>query len=728
MPRAETFIHTMPNPTHFNHVFEQKLYRMTMKRFQKLSWFGVGIKKEDSKHIPVHVNGKDNPCPSIFRDPKTRKPKIGKPMVMSHKHDRDHLQGVTPIFHVSRGDRRIALYGLDIDGDEPGDWLPAAKYGLRLLHTVLPDIEAFIEPGRSWPRKCGAYIWFRIDWQSTDPRERRRLERYLDRTLKRIAETMSPPNGCKFDALKGTTSYTEPNPRFDPEFAASESDHIHEVFKVDEHLWLPRHEARHYLKAQATEHGQKLTSAEANEIITDCPSRYEPMTRLQAYEAHQRFYKINNVKFIFQTELEKLRRHYGVLVTRPCWGAHSGQRPNNVQGFVAWSKCPAGQVTVAKLKKALAPYLDNTTPKPACSKQPKTKSYTKTLVCDPESFDALTKNRSDFDVMLDPFTENHLRMCAAVRIEMRRFSKLDPNAREMVIDRVVHWYETDGPATGHTAEEHQDRRERAGRIYDYFANTYDSTKRCGSGKLWIDDLRIIECHTRHTGYISDCLIRTTCGPDRPPTRLQIAAVYLIMMKGIATGHNRYVSYDSIRGLLSCLNRSMSNQMIAHCIRILIATGQLEKTKNHSHTRGSKSNHAIQYRLGARAYIPSWAEPDLPAEAVASRQAVTPPATGPKPGDTPALRLLTSPENSIKELGHWVPLSLAELQHANRSGKSREPPQWAYPTTQYSITTPCSRPAARPRAGSGNGWIFTTPSVRIRRCMDARPARRMMETR
>jgi len=633
-------------------VEEAKAYREVMKRFERMDWFGVGIvKPETQKHVPVHVNGRNNPLPAVLRDRKSGKPIKGVPMKLTPGHDRDHLAGVTPTFHVTRGDRRVGLYGMDIDGSLPGDWQPAAKYAQDILKVALPGVAVFVEPGRSFPRKQGAYAWFLIDWCKTRPPERRLLEKRLNTLLRRIAATLAPPPGCNFDALKGLTTYVETNPYYDPAVANELSWEEQEVVEICRDNWLPKYRAKQVLIARAKDAGQSLTGAQALALVNELPSRYEPMTVGANYQRDKMFYKIDGRPFRHRPELEQERRHYGVLVTRPCWGAHSGERDNNVRAFIGWAESGVGKTTVARLREALEdsePHTSDNTGQVA-EALPQVAPGKATSLCEESVCSHMPDQVADAANQDPTGADNHAVMCSFVREEMRRHGRHGKPDKAKVIAAAVHKYETVGPATGNSHAEHEDRRQRAGRIFDHYALTFDSRKAGGSRGLWIDDNRIADCAKCLSGRISNSVMGWGAKGHKPPTREQVTVVYLVIMRGIVTGRDRGVSYKSIRGLLSVLGRSMTNQRIGWCISILVQAGQLERTRLHYSCPNGGCGRPTQYRLGRCSYIPDWADPHLPAQARGDSHAHETPRVGiAKPS---AATPLAPPalENSIKEL-------------------------------------------------------------------------------
>lgn len=194
-----------------------KAYRDVLIKTVDQRVFGIGMPGDNGKDEPRFVNGKDNPRPLVHPN----RDSVGyhrEESVLSPWVARRHLMGVRACFNVARADRREVELCIDIDGDKAHQG-PRPPLGVieawarECFHTVLPGVEPFIEPSRSFPAPSGVYVRFRMRWpKRTAASVRRAVELILNAHFY-AAYQAHPLPGVKYDGLKGTTRYRTPNPK-----------------------------------------------------------------------------------------------------------------------------------------------------------------------------------------------------------------------------------------------------------------------------------------------------------------------------------------------------------------------------------------------------------------------------------------------------------------------------------------------------------------------------------
>lgn len=561
-------------------------YDKTMRKFERSNQFGVGMSTPSGKHKPVHVNATKNPMPCVRRG--NNGGLIGDVMVWTKRRTDNHLRGLQPGFHVSRDDRNVILLGLDFDGELGSDLQDAANYARLLLESIGIDIDdMFVEPGRSYPNKGGCYVWIKIKWSNnTDGPTRRVYERALARRIKAASQQISPVPGIEYDDLKGTTSYIEDNPNFDPIFASGGSGRNHMVYEVGKDVWLTKYEARKMLR------GLGFTPSDIDDAINSMATKYEEKSNLKYYNDHKRFYAVDVKKngtpkvFHHDTRLEKTRRHFGVLVTKPCYGALSGDRPNNIAEFVNWANSKAGIITHGQLKKIIGP--------DGCNKI--------AMLLNPERVSKRQSRKystnfseSHEEVVVEDDIDNHSLLCNRVYKELRWLKSASPKAQAIVVERAVDWYEQSGIATGDSPAEHAQRLDWAGRIAAFAAETFDANK-IGAGPFAITPERVATVSQQLRGRIPKRLLPVVDG--RRMTYERLAMLLLAFTNNIARGNIGEVPHTSILGLLKDLGASISTSMLAASKKLLIQIGQLVVTRKHY----AQANQCTKYLLGPRAII------------------------------------------------------------------------------------------------------------------------------
>jgi|GEM_PF-5850883 len=544
-------------------------YRKAMVRFQHPEWFGIGQTVEGThKQLPIHANGKNHPHPNVRRNDDGVLYRL--PSRKMQRMRVRHLCGERALFHISRGDRPEALLALDIDGlDEGGDWRHAAQYGHQILAELARlaqlEIEAFAEPGRSWPRKGGAYLWIRVQYEDLSGPARWSFELRLNRLLKAIAATIPSPAGVKFDALKGCTTFTYSNPRFDSQLAGSDSDRHMKLYEVSPDVWLPKRSARKWLMAKGR------SREEATLRLASLCTRWEVMSKEEAYTANRIFYGIresevdHTVRAKYCPELERIVRHRGILVTDPCYAAFSGHRENNVPDFIAWANKPGISISAKTLAHILPAedasiqrarqWMEGSDIKPAR----KTPTSVPTMLSTQPSTLPYKSTNADNDMAIaetdcaDPME----RMRAWNRYHMR----LTGGDVEKSAAMTVALYEgPGGPATGHSQAEHEERLDRARRHCERLAASFNPQYgKDGQDGVWLTRERILGLIPHMQRLIPEEW-RAEEKKNRPKARSTyraIAAVYAAYLRLVSTTANGWgedstadVPTTAIEGLLA----------------------------------------------------------------------------------------------------------------------------------------------------------------------------------
>jgi len=600
-------------------------YRQVMKRFERLDRFGWEFSTPGQlKGKPLHRNSRSNPRPDVHNWSKDGKHRYRKPDRIDVGKEHAHLLGERALFHISRPDRRVALYALDIDGEEGSDYQEAAAFVRDIVRQLWPGLEPFVEPGRSYPRKGGCYGWIRVDWGKTAPAIRREFENALNRVLWR--RFRAAPPGITCDGLKGSTWYEEPNRHFDARLAHSihpfAGKHVDEVQlpqdvlgRIDpliapqldiEDGWIPRKslvKLNRWLPEPLPEVFQEPGQLPER-------TRWKRITYIEHYERQKIFYGIRrdqsvdyNQRISYRRELEEIATHFGILVTRPCYAAFRGDRPNNIADFVAWTVNDHGVIT-RKLLEAVLPAdevaricaleagQDGIAPTPEPPHAPAEGDPT----CPPANSIPEHRPTSGTDADRLAGGDCWLAKVAAARTALRQTDgdadSAVPLAREI--------YEATGLATGMTAGDRSRRLEDARRGVQYASQTFDSQKAKGYGQPWFDaDTDVDEMQRRLRGRIAR---RALCGRSvrSPLSYGQLAHVACWVIKNILTGNPGYVPFASIAAGLKYHGVAMSNAAIAHALVLLRSARMIVMVADYCPGR------CRRYLLHPQAIVPDWA--------------------------------------------------------------------------------------------------------------------------
>jgi len=600
-------------------------YRQVMKRFERLDRFGWEFSKPGQlKGEPRQRNSRSHPRPDVHNWSKDGKHRYRKPDRIDVGKEHAHLRGERALFHISRPDRRVALYALDIDGEEGSDYEQAAAFVRDIVAQLWPGLEPFVEPGRSYPRKGGCYGWFRVDWGKTAPAIRREFENALTRLLGQRFR-VGPP-GIKCDRLTGTTWYEEPNRHFDARLAHSTHpfagrqvdevqlprdvlDRIDPLIAAEfdiEDGWIPRKslvELNRWLPEPLPEALQE--SGQLPER-----TRWKEITYLQAYEREKIFYGIGrdqrvdySQRVCYRLELEEIVTHFGTLVTRPCYAAFRGDRPNNIADFIAWTGNEQGVITRKQLEAvlpadqvarilALEAGKDGIASTPAPPHAPAEEVPT----CQPANTVPEHRPTSGTDADRLAGGDCWLAKLAAARTALR---KTDGD-QEAAIPLAREIYEATGLATGMTAEDRARRLEDARRGVQYASRTFDSQKAKGYGQPWFDaDTDVDEMQRRLRGRIARRALHGR-SVRSPLSYRQLAHVACWVFKNILSGNPGYVPFASIAAGLKYHGVAMSNAAIAHALVLLQGARIIVMVADYCPGR------CRRYLLHPQAIVPDWA--------------------------------------------------------------------------------------------------------------------------
>lgn len=380
-----------------------KRYREAMLQYGSTVRFGREWRRPGQiKGVPLHVNTRKHPCPKLARGGKSKR-LYRKPDQHTLADSINHVTDGNALFHVSRHDRHVSLYGLDIDSPPVAElgpevdahvlWQTAIRFGRRLLNSLFPGVESFGEPSRSFPRKGGAYVWFCVDWAGMPQRRRKRYERALGRRLKEVAHSLECPAGLTFDDMKGRGTYTYANPAYDQEWAETLSGiqgKVKEVAVCSEEMSRIltaglRPDASSFDAMRATLIAVRVLDeevvdgqtwhwisvsdvAEVTELVgmplVEMKKRdgYKELTCVECYQKAKCFYGISQdgqrcdrrERFTAIPALEPTLRNHGVLITAPCYHALSRERDNNIEAFLVWNELPRRVVSCSDLRGVLS--------------------------------------------------------------------------------------------------------------------------------------------------------------------------------------------------------------------------------------------------------------------------------------------------------------------------------------------------------------------------------------
>ena len=302
-----------------------------IKRCTRVNRFGIGIERENGKHLPIHRNARKDPSPILGHSGKYQAPdRVGR-------HFHYHLAGLRPFFTVSSDHRWLALLTPEIDAsDDSIRFIETAAYAEGLVKGLW-GVTPWVEPGRSHPRKQGAYPRVVVDYGGVPAATRALTERLINRFL-RARHPRGERSGYHLDGLKGTTAWAEEHPLFDAGLHHSvhpwrRGRHVNlgPVLDGCDDYWVPMHEAARTLRDLTEDTENALDLEAARDLITQLAQDFLPISYGEAYEKNRRFYGFvdghfdRSRRFFPDPRLERQVVHRGLLVTAPCYG-----RPNDV--------------------------------------------------------------------------------------------------------------------------------------------------------------------------------------------------------------------------------------------------------------------------------------------------------------------------------------------------------------------------------------------------------------
>ena len=160
-PTPQTMDAPMPSFLNFKDIVVA--HHTLMRRFQNRKRYGFGILLQGkSKHRPMFANKRKKPRSIPIGDSG-----FHVESTLTTKKQEMHLLGLRPYFHISSDDKPESYLTLDIDGHsgvEGADWQLNAAFGCDAIRTLFPNVEPFVEMGRSAPGKPSAYASFRAIW------------------------------------------------------------------------------------------------------------------------------------------------------------------------------------------------------------------------------------------------------------------------------------------------------------------------------------------------------------------------------------------------------------------------------------------------------------------------------------------------------------------------------------------------------------------------------------
>lgn len=607
------------------------LFRLIMRRTLHSQWFGIGITPEGGgKASPRHRNTRHNPRPCSRRSQVTGT-HFGVPDTWG-RYARRHLAGEQALFELSRCDRRTARYTLDIDATESAvRYSDTSQLGRRIAAECWSINQPWVEPGRSYPTKQGAYTRFLVDWRGIAPQTRRLAETLVNRELRRRYPRDSRM-GFHLDGLKGLTTYVEPNPRFDHDFAMSYEEHEGERF-VNIAPLLDGHEANWVRPFDARRLLRLLGRSKVADLVAGLETQWCPVSRLDHYRCRKLFYGFGDggvrdrqARIAFDPRLEEARRHFGTLVTAPCYG-----RPAEVQRLAIWHDQQWGRITwrsfigILPLDQQQAirqgwTSLGQRRRRPDC---PVLMSGSAGNTDDAGYVDRggasggqvrgvvstlrdRTRFSSDIEVMNSQDDDPIEQMRAANRVHMRQAN----GDIERTVALTLEWYEGPaGPATGMSTAEQDQRVDRIRRHTEKLAETFRPMQR-GQGLI----ARISADNVVSTGEelwpLIPTHIRDFAIANHPNARSLtprfLAGVYIAVVLGVISNDGN-VSRRWIQTCLSAFGTSRSTTTIACATAILHMARLIVMMRDYSapETRTDRGQ-CRNWQVNRRRFWPGWA--------------------------------------------------------------------------------------------------------------------------
>jgi hypothetical protein len=520
---------------------------------------------------------------------------------------------------------------------------------------ALWGIEPWLEPGRSYPSKQGCYARQLLDFRGIPAATRNLSERLTNRFVKSL-HPAGERDGYKLDGLKGTTTWCDPNPNYDPVYAAqicpSAAAGVADVAEAigGETQWLRPYEARRLLRALGH------SPEEASQIVELMPRSWEAMTEQEAYERAKRFYGLESGRhdrtrrIRYDVRLEPVVRHYGLLVTAPLYG-----RPHDLPAFarfmngprLTWAKwiavLPRQQVSLLREHRDATKAGDKVEAMRIAKETLRAGRTSKTAVIQgPGSVPSDNHKSTSHGLDVDPGPAAtpaalvpHVRGCpdhetasdetaapiqrwlAMLRICLRRtHGKMEPAAQ-----MTCRWWRNVG-ATGDSEAEEAERLERFLRLAAYPAQTFDEAKNQPRGEFRMTRDRAVEMAPDMDRLVPQAM-RTQAAADHPHaeplTSLRIAGVYGVFLRAVSTVAKGWgdealcdVPSTDIKAMLRKLHMSMNPSTIAAITNLLIQVQLIHRVRRHFRPPGGRSRgRCAAYVINLGLYCPAWAEGHIP---------------------------------------------------------------------------------------------------------------------
>lgn len=593
-----------------NNTREMDTYHAMMKRFEHSRMFGRELVHENGgKGTPIHVNSRRHPMPLIAVSERTGN-KYRKPAELNWAMRRNHLLGTQAVFHLSPPRRYTSLMALDFDDVGGADYDESILAVRGILKDIWPDLVPFFEPGRSYPDKKGFYVWLRVRLDGFAPDVRKQIESPIQRVLEdRLVDL---PPGIKFDGLKGTISYEYSNPAFDHEYAF---EYVEGLREFDVHgdteagryplspMWLRWDQARKYLKEKRPD-----------VCVHVLPYRYAPGPRVVAYETAKVFYGIgwdqevdHEERFDPDPRLERIVRHYGTLVTAPCYKALSGERDNNIAAFRKWTDENRGLLLWRDVKAILpcdmaevftARRVGNKALGADAHEEATTAHHTTSTrqVCldDIQMPASLPQPVDDANwrQLTDESEEQHVRYGAAARIALL-YTEGDDNLALAVGLALVE--SSVGPATG---ERHSERVDHMDRCITFALQSFNldaARAHPSTQKLLFDEKLTASMESFLRQRVSDVLLGTRQARKSAFSRFKwttFTKLTLLLLHNIHTGNPGEVPVKSLAKGMKELKSSVPNSVIKMYMELLRQACVVIKVANHSADNGRCARYAL----------------------------------------------------------------------------------------------------------------------------------------
>ncbi len=619
-----------------------------MRRTTTPTAFGLGFKRDCGKHTPIHRNTRKHPRPVLASFGRCKEPD------RFTRYTRLHLRGERPLFHVSSGKRRrFAMLSLDIDAtDTAVSFDETARYATRVTQDAW-SYNSWIEPGRSFPRKQGAYARLLIDYAGVPAATRHFIELLVNRELN-WRHPKGEAQGFHFDGLKGTTSYEYDNPSFDREYA----DEIAPMtgrsmvdagpyLEMGEGIWILPYEAKKLLRSLTREQGARPCEEAISGEVGRWDQELRPITRLHHYERKKAFYGMLDegglnpaVRFACNERLEQTRRHHALLVTAPCFG-----RPHDLPAYqefmngphLTWrhfiSVLPDAQIESVHQhlrliksgdRQGALKLLHSASREAGAERRNAGEQTPGSPSSDTGEMESscplLPAMRPEQAMIDDPFADPFDRQR---RMAMRQLRATGGDV-ELAARRTTEWWESPlGGATGLSPEEHAERRERHRRYVEFAAQTFDPAK----ARPAASDFRITRERAEEMAADMDHHVPQAWRDEaqlRHPqaeklTSFRLAAVHgavLRLASTVALGRDESSLGDvptaAIHGLMRHMKMTVNTSTIAALMGLLRRARLIALTRSHWNPgSGQGGGRSAAYAINTSLFLPKWAEGHIP---------------------------------------------------------------------------------------------------------------------